>query len=363
MRKVIMLLAVLYVVSITAAAQTLIQEQAELYGAEDLQRALPKHAQDMMGEYDPLEQTDFFHDALSIIESAIRKNESSIISALKTVAKVLLILILVQWVASVSGEKGHNAAVMAGAIGIVSCCTSDIRSMIGLGRTIMEELGAFLNLLLPVMMSASTASGSVVRGNSVYLLTTMFGNLLVRFGNKLLSPVLYCLLGLSLADAVLQRQQMKAFSTLLEWMVDKGIKGIVYAYVGFLTITGAISAATDTAAMKAAKMTIAGMVPVVGGIISGATETVLAGAAFLKSTIGTFGMLAILAAMITPFIRIGISYILFKLTATLGGMFESRLTGLLETISKVLGFLLAVTAGYALIGMLSCLSFIKSVHI
>lgn len=52
-----------------------------------------------------------------------------------------------------------------------------------------------------------------------------------------------------------------------------------------------------------------------GGIISDAAETVLAGAGMLKNTVGVFGMLAILAACAYPFLQLGVQYLLYKLTA------------------------------------------------
>ena len=71
--------------------------------------------------------------------------------------------------------------------------------------------------------------------------------------------------------------------------------------------------------MKVAKAAISGVVPVVGGIISDASETVLAGAGMLKNTIGVFGTLAILAACAYPFLQLGVQYLLYKLTAFLAG--------------------------------------------
>ena len=48
-------------------------------------------------------------------------------------------------------------------------------------------------------------------------------------------------------------------------------------------------------ALKTAKLAVSGAVPVVGGVISDATETMLSGAALLRGSIGIFGMLCVAA--------------------------------------------------------------------
>lgn len=64
--------------------------------------------------------------------------------------------------------------------------------------------------------------------------------------------------------------------------------------------------------VKAAKFTMSSLVPVVGGILSDAAETVLAGAGILKNAVGVFGMLAVLAMCVVPFLQLGIHYLAYK---------------------------------------------------
>ena len=68
---------------------------------------------------------------------------------------------------------------------------------------------------------------------------------------------------------------------------------------------------------------ISGVVPVVGGIIAEASETVLAGASVLKGTIGVFGLLGVLALCAYPFLQLGIQYLLYQLTRFLASVIGS----------------------------------------
>jgi len=156
---------------------------------------------------------------------------------------------------------------------------------------------------------------------------------------------------------------LKKIREFVGWCIEKGLKAVTYLFVGFLSITGMLTSSADTAALKAAKATISGAVPVVGGIISGAADTVFSSAVFLKNSIGTFGMLAIFATFIIPFFNMGISYLMFKISAALGGLFGSGLSSLLEAIGTVMGYLLAMVACCVLISVLSCGYLVKTVHI
>ena len=135
----------------------------------------------------------------------------------------------------------------------------------------------------------------------------------------------------------------------------------MYIYTGFLSLSGVLAGSADAIALKTAKMAVSGMVPVVGGIISDAAETVLAGAGLLKHSIGTFGMLAILAIFIVPFLKISIWLIGFRLVSALCAVVESKLSGCMDAVSDAMGYILAMIGSCSLMNLLACFSFFKTV--
>ena len=65
--------------------------------------------------------------------------------------------------------------------------------------------------------------------------------------------------------------------------------------------------------------TLSGVVPVVGSMLSDASETLVVSAGVLRNSIGVFGMLAVLALCAAPFLQTGLTYLVLKLTAAVGG--------------------------------------------
>ena len=122
----------------------------------------------------------------------------------------------------------------------------------------------------------------------------------------------------------------------------------------YLSVVRVISGAVDGTTVKVAKTAISGVVPVVGGIIAEASETVLLGAGMLRNTIGIFGMLAILAACAYPFLQLGIQYLLYKLTAFLAGTLGTPgLCKLVDGLGGAFGLVLGMTGGCALLLLIS----------
>ena len=150
----------------------------------------------------------------------------------------------------------------------------------------------------------------------------------------------------------------EALKKLVTWILTTAL----LVFTIYLSIVRIISGSADSATVKVAKAAISGVVPVVGGIIADASETVLAGAGMLKNTIGVFGMLAILAACAYPFLQLGVQYLLYKLTAYLASVVGAPgLCKLIDGLGGAFGLILGMTGGCALLLLISVLSSVGAV--
>lgn len=363
MRRWLLLLLVLLVLGSAASAADLTEAQGALFGADGLQDGLSGRAADLMEDYDPLTQADLGQGVQSLLADAVANSGDSLRSSAAVMLRILMILTLCQLLQSTGGEKNVRAAALTAALGITACCAVDLHAMVGLGQSTMEEISNFSSLLLPVMAASASAAGAAASAGAMYTVAAFFSNVLIRVCRYLLIPLVYAYLGLALADDALGQTRLQKLRELLGWVIRTGLKAVMYLFTGFLAATGILSGSADATALKAAKMTISTVVPVVGGIISDAAETVLSSAGLLRSAIGTFGMLSVLAVFLLPFCRMGISYLAFKLTAALGGIIDDRHGTLLEALTSAMGFMLAMTGSSALMSLLSCCCFFKAVQL
>lgn len=362
MRRLLLFVLLAAVLALPVGALDVAQAQADQFGLEGLQDAVPEEARQWLDALDPAVQTDFSAAAGEIFQDAVAQSGPIWRSAFGLMLRVLLIVVLCQMVESLTEGQGSRAVALAGALAITACCAADVSALVGLGRETLDEISSFSNLLMPVMAAAAAASGGSVSAGGLYAVTALFSDVLIRLSTALFLPMIYADLALAMVDAALQQDRLQGLRSCLGWVVRTGLKAVMYLYTGFMALTGVLSGSADAAALKAAKLTISSMVPVVGGIISDAAETVLSSAGLLRSAAGTFGMLAVLGAFVTPFLRIGISYLAFKLTAALSAVLGSGQGKLLEALTGAAGNLLAMVGSATVMSLLACCCFMKVVQ-
>lgn len=339
------------------------KELTEQYAIEDLEDGLSREERNLLGDISPLKQTNFLESFLFLLENVLQNIGEVPRETRKLLARVLLVVILCQLVDGIGAGRTLAVSRISGAFAVTALCITDLSVMIGLGRDTVARMNQYAGLLLPVVASTAAASGAATGSCAVYAVTVFASKLFLSFSDQVLLPAIYAYLGLSFADCMLQQDRLKRFRELLKWLMEMGLKGIGYGYSAIVSFAGILAGSNDALAIKGLKTALSTMVPVVGGIISGAADTVFNGAAFLKNTVGVYGMLAILAVMLLPFFEIGISWLLFRVLSALCGMMDSKLSGLIEAVSVMMGLLLGMIGCCGWILLLSCCCYLKVVTI
>ena len=362
-RRFLILLLLLCVTATDSSAQSIMSEIEEFSGAAELKSALDGETRRLLKDADPTKITDFSDQLFFVLRDCAGKIVEHVQDDLAFAVRLIVTVVLCCTVDSFAGRHGKNAVSYAGVLGVMVLCVKEFQAMIDLGKETIMRLYGFTTALNPVMAAASAASGASASAGVNYGLTVFFSNILLNLCVRIIVPGLYAYFALAFTDSVLREDRLKPLRGLVGWSVEWALKGVVYAFTGCLAITGVLGGAADAVKLKAAKTAISTMIPVVGGIISGAAETVLTGASVLKSTVGTFGFLAVLAIMLLPFLRLLVKWMLLKLVAVFGGVLGASVNGLLEAASKGTGYLLAMTGAGTVISLLSCCCYLKVVHV
>lgn len=274
---------------------------------------------------------------------------------------ILAVVLLVSVLKLLPGE-GERTTDFVGAVGISALLLQSSNSLIQLGLDTVEQISQYGTLLLPVMTSALAAQGGITKSTAVYAGTVLFDSLLCSLITGLLIPSIYIYLTLCAANAAIGEEILKKMSDFVKWLAVWILKTILYVFTGYIGITGVVSGTTDAAALKAAKLTISGVVPVVGGILSDASEAILVSAGLVRNAAGIYGILALLAIFAGPFLRIGCHYLLLKLTGAVCAVFGGKkCIGLVSDFSSAMGLLLAITGSVCLLQLISIVCFLRGV--
>lgn len=285
-------------------------------------------------------------------------------TSLRSVALVLLTAVLCAMAESCyqSTDSGvPNFVPLAGTLAVTGIVGGDVQTMIALGKETISQIHVLSEALLPTLSAAVSASGGIASASVRQVATVLVCDILISLIENLLLPLLNVLMIIAAADAVLPGEQLGKATALIRKCVTWLLTGTLALFTGYLTISGAAAGAADNLTAKMTRSTISAAVPVVGGIISEATGSVLAGAALLKSSIGILGMLAVLSVCLTPFLALAIQYLLYKIAALFAGVFGNTVTGYIQELSCVFGLLLGMAGSCALVLLISICSSISVV--
>ena len=354
MRRMWMLLLCLCLTWTPAAASgDVLAQQSGALGLDGLS--------DAAGEYAPegaVGEVDLNQGLAGLLDTGSAQLTGVVRKAVRSgvlLLSVVLLCALAQGTYEAAGEvSGLTVVPMAAALAVTAIAVADVHSLIGMGVQALERMEAFSNILLPTMAAVTAASGYPGAAAARQFAAMLFSGALLRLINGLLLPLVYGYIAACAAHAAVGNEGLKRIAGTLKWAVTTVLTVLLLAYVGYLTVSGVVAGTADAVAVKAAKFTVSSMVPVVGGILSDAAETVLAGAGILKSAVGVFGMLAVLSMCLAPFLQLGVHYLAYKLTAALAAtVADGRVAGLIDGIGGAFGLILGMTGASALLLLVS----------
>jgi stage III sporulation protein AE len=345
MRKHIILLIILLVLIVPVSAM-------EFTAPE-----VPQIGEDMM----PQSYDSFGEGLWYVIRTALGALQPSFKTACGTCLSVMAVLMLSGLVRGMAG--GQEKTIRLIETLMVTCLfLQRSEAFFQISWDVIYEISNYGKLLLPVMAASLAAQGGVTGAAGIYGGTLLFDTILTSAITNLLIPMVYIFIALSVAGGGIDSDALKEGKAFVKWLMTWVLKIILYVFTGYIAITGVVSGTADAAAVKAAKIAISGFVPVVGGIISDASEAILVSAGVMKNTAGIYGLLAVMAVSIGPFLQIGTQYVLLKLTAAAGSVVTGKNSnGLLCDLCSAMGFLLAMTGAVCLMLLISIVCFMKGV--
>lgn len=249
---------------------------------------------------------------------------------------------------------------LTGTVAMTSVVLQHTNTMIGYASSALREICEYGKLLCPVMTTALAAQGGITASSLLYGGTTAFIALLSTLVSNWLIPMLYLFLLFSVTHCGLGDEFLKRLAEAAKNGMGWILKTLLIIFTTYMSITGVISGTTDAAALKAAKVTISSVVPVIGGILSDASESVLVSMGVVKNAAGIYGILAVTALFLGPFVKLGLQYLLLKTTAAVCGLFADRkILALMESFSTAMGLLLAMVASGCVLVLVSTVCFMK----
>ena len=190
----------------------------------------------------------------------------------------------------------------------------------------LTSLLDFMKALIPAYCAGiSVASGGL--SSAMFYSVAMLGIAVVgTILRGVVLPVIGLYFMLSVLNRILEEDFLSKLAGLFYSVAEGLMKFSIAAVLGIGAVQGVIAPAAD-AVKRSAVIQTAGAIPVVGDLLSGTSQTVLAAGVLLKNTIGAAGAVVICLLCLIPLVRVGIANLALRFgAAVLQPVSDKRIT-------------------------------------
>lgn len=357
----------LTVTALTSSASTssgtneIINEQVQKSGAGNLSEKAPQSAQKSLsnlgiqsGDVNSLSQ---FTPA-NIFKTVISNLKQSAQSPVKSAAAVIGIMLACALLATLKssfGEKSlQNVFDIVSALCIAAVLLVPVTQCVSLCSKTIEQSSDFMFSFLPVYTTLATVSGHPASAMAFQSLLLVSSEALSRISATTFVPMVDMYLGFCVIGAVSPGVNISGVAGFLKSLVSWALGLCMTIYTGILTVQGLISNAADNVTMKTAKFVVEGTVPVIGGAVSDAMNTVISCTGLLKTAVGAYAIIVFILAFLPQLLECLIWLFAADLSLAVSDILGvANLSGMLKAIREALRLLVALVLTSALTMIIS----------
>jgi len=333
---------------------------AEEIDKQAIENSLSDSAEQIAGDINNASDFGAFSDRL--VKAVKAKLHDSASAVIEKLVSVIIICVLCSVLELFGNDKAPDYIWLCGCAAISAICIGDVNSFIKMGSNTVSDIADFSKLMLPAMCTAAASCGEISSSAVRYAASALFMDIFISIAESIILPVIYAYLAVSIASSAFDNALLSSVSKLLKWAGTSLMVLLALSFTVYISVSNAIATTTDAVTAKLAKTAISSALPVVGGIISDAASTVVAGAQLIKNTLGAFALIAVISICIGPVVVIGLNYLALKAVGAFSGAIcNSTVSKTIDSISTALGMVLGLVGCCTIIMFVSAISCMRTV--
>ena len=324
--------------------------QYEQSGADALLRELTPEVKKQLKDigvtspsWQELNSLSFF-DIFGSIMNTIQQQS---VTPLNCVVKIMGVVMLVALINSVKSSLGSSS--LTAVLNSVATLTVSIILIqpvcqtIEYSTTIIKLSADFMLIFIPVMAGIMLTMWQSLQAAGSYTMVMGAGTAVSQISNNILVPLLNTFLGISVVSGISQRVNLNGFCELINKVLKWVLTFTMSVFTAILTMQSIISSSADSAGVKATRFAISSFVPLVGGALSEAYQTVRGCMGMLKSGVGVFAILATGTIYLPAIISCLLWLAAINIAIALAGVFDmGDIIKLLKSVTTVINSLIAI---------------------
>ncbi|MDO4552426.1 MAG: stage III sporulation protein AE [Bacillota bacterium] len=242
-------------------------------------------------------------------------------SAVELGAQILLICVVMGLLHSLSsgfgGSGASGIAIMVCNCAAVALCLREFVSVYAICGDAVDTTATVMQILLPIMVPLLLAMGSPATAGilnpAILAAVTVFAGIV----HRIVLPLLFLSCVLFLGDCLSEKHYVKKLAGFFRTLGVFSMGLCVTLFTGLTVIRGLFTKTADGLLMRTARYSVDHFVPLVGSFAADSLEMVLRCTATIKNGVGIFGVVVILALLVTPLLKLAATALVFKLSGAL----------------------------------------------
>lgn len=257
--------------------------------------------------------------------------------------------ILKNLMSSFKGAAVSELGFYATYIVLITIVFSTFSNAVSIVRDLIQALTSLMQASVPLMLSLVYLSGNLTSAYALNPLILFATNILSFAISHYILPIIVLAATLQMINFLSKRDILEKLSDLIETIVSFLLKTSAAAFIGLLSLQGLTAPILNNTINKTAKAAI-NAVPVVGEVLTGTVDMVMAYSNALKS--GTMAALIVVIVILCalPIVKLLILVLIYKLTAALiQPICDERIVKCLDSVGSFV--LLLLGAGVTVVVM------------
>lgn len=211
-----------------------------------------------------------------------------------------------------------------------------------------QSLVGYSYSLIPLLISLMMFTGNLVSAGAVQPILLLMITFIGTFISNFLLPMVLIGTALGIISKISDKVQIdklaKTFKSSTVWILGL----VLTVFTGVLSLESSLTGKVDGITTKATKTIVTNAIPVVGKILSDASETVLGSGIVLRNAVGLVGVIVIIGICAMPIIKLGVLTALYQiLSAICEPIADKKIINIIEqmrdTFKVLLGMVSAIS--------------------
>ncbi|MBP3378948.1 MAG: hypothetical protein J6L96_09375 [Clostridia bacterium] len=277
------------------------------------------------------------------------------------VFSAILILAAVQMLLPTLSSELADSFMMLGRLTVAITVFRTTFGMLDIAERHLTGLCSIMNLLTPVMQALYLAEGSLtqmsVSTTAVMLAVTAIGYV----NTRVMAPCTSILFTLSAVTTVCDEVKLGGLTSGIRQLIMRVWQIVTIMFSFMLGTQSIIARSADTLAAKTVKFAIGSFIPMAGGVMAEAYNTVREGLSFVKTTAGIGGIIMILLILLPGIIPLVVYKISIIILSSISGMLKlDGTTALLEEVKGIIEIITAIVLYTSLMLVFAMILFTRS---